>query len=369
MVSYKITEVKTKSDLQRFLKLPGLIYNDHTYYVYPLYTHIKSMIGNLKSLQKHVLIASQDNQDVARIAFKVHKYKSQTSLHFGFFDCKEGHSQGVKKLIEWGRNKYPHLPLKGPYHFSMEDPYVGVLVEGFDQMPYFLMPYNFQYYDSYLQSAGLQKAMDLLTYQATSQNAETQLTHLKPQAQKAKEQGITIRFANAKQFDREARNIADIFNQALSKNWGFEEFQDHQIREMIRLFKFVIDPRMVALAVKDGKDIGCLIMLPNYNPILKSHKGRITPLLIYKYLRRYKLFSSTRGYALGVLQDYHGMGVGSLLVIKMFEQGAKLGYLTGEISWVLASNMAMNHLSQGMSITGEHNKIYRVYKAPALKIL
>lgn len=367
MANYNLIEVKTRSDLRRFLKLPSLIYNHNAYYVYPLYAHIKSMIGNLKNSQKHVLIASQNNQDVARIAFKVHRYKSQTFLHFGFFDCKEGHSQAVEQLISWARNKYPHLSLKGPYHFSMEDPYVGVLVEGFDQMPYFLMPYNFQYYDNYLQNAGLQKAMDLLTYQVTSKNMDIQLASLKSQAQKAKEQGITIRFANVKQFDREARNIAGIFNQALSQNWGFEEFQDHQIREMIRLFKFIIDPRMVAVAVKDGKDIGSLIMLPNYNPIIKPHKGRITPLLIYKYLRRYKFFSSTRGYALGVLKDYHGMGVGSLLAIKMFEQGMKIGYFTGEISWVLANNKVMNHLGQGVSITGKHNKIYRVYEAPALK--
>ena len=358
-----ITEVKTKSHLRRFLNLPRSIYNNNNYYVAPLNVLIKSLIGNLNNPQKHLLIASKDNKDIARIAFKVHKYKLKTFLHFGFFECKEGHNDAVKQLISWGQNKYPHLPLKGPYHFTMEDPYIGVLVEGFEQMPYFLMSYNLPYYDSYLQNAGLKKAMDLLTYSITK---DLQLDSLKPQAQKAQDHGVTIRFVNAKQFDKEARIVAGIFNKALSSNWGFEEFQENQIREIVSIFKFVIDPRVVALAVKDGKEIGCLIMLPNYNPILKPHKGRITPLLLYKYLRRYKLFTSTRGYALGVLKEHHHKGIASLLTTTMFEQAKRCGYATCEISWVLSNNDSMNSFGQNLAITKKYNKIYRVYEAPAL---
>ena len=356
-----VTEVKTRSHLKRFLKLPHSIYDKNDYYVTPLNVLMKSLIGRLNSPQKHLLIASENNDDVARIAFKVHKHKSESFLHFGFFECKEGHNETVKKLISWGQNKYPDLSLKGPYHFTMEDPYVGVLVEGFDQMPYFLMSYNLPYYDSYLQDAGLKKAMELLTYPFS-----TQPDSLKEQAQKAKDHGITTRFANVKEFDKEARIVVGIFNQALSNNWGFEEFQENQIHEMISIFKFVIDPRMVALAVKDGKEIGCLLMLPNYNPILKPHKGRITPLLIYKYLRRYKLFNSIRAYALGVLKDYHHMGIASLLITTMFEQREKYGYPNCEVSWVLSNNKSMNSLAQSLSKIGKHNKVYRVYEAPAL---
>ena len=359
-----ITEVKTRSQLKRFIKLPHSIYNNNDYYVAPLNVLMKSLIGRLNSPKKHLLIASENNNDVARIAFRVHKHKSETFLHFGFFECKEGCGEAVKKLIAWGQNKYPHLSLKGPYHFTMEDPYIGVLVEGLDQMPYFLMSYNWPYYDSYLQGAGLKQAMDLLTYPLIK---DTQLDFLRPQAQKAQDHGITIRFINVKEFNKEARIVAGIFNQALSNNWGFEEFQENQIREMVSIFKFVIDPRMVALAVKDGRDIGCLIMLPNYNPIVKPHRGRITPLLIYKYLRRYKLFESIRGYALGVLKEYHHMGIASLLIIKMFEQGKKCGYKNCEVSWVLSNNESMNSFGQSLSKTGKHSKKYRVYEAPALQ--
>ncbi len=359
-----IIEVKTRSQLKRFLKLPHSIYNNNDYYVTPLNVLMKSLIGRLNSPKKHLLIASENNNDVARIAFKVHKHKSETFLHFGFFECKEGYGEAVKKLIAWGQNKYPHLSLKGPYHFTIEDPYIGVLVEGFDEVPYFLMPYNLPYYDNYLQSAGLKKAMDLLTYPFKQ---DRQLDSLKGQVQKAKDHGITIRFMNAREFDKEARIVAGIFNQALSNNWGFEEFQESQIREMTSIFRFALDPRMVALAVKDGKDVGCLIMLPNYNPIIKPHKGRITPLLIYKYFRRYKLFDSIRGYALGVLKEYHHIGIASLLITTMFEQGGKYGYPNCEVSWVLSNNESMNSFGQSLSKTGKYNKKYHSYEAPALQ--
>ena len=363
----EVIEVKTKSQFRRFLKLQPRIYNNHPYYVCPLNMFVKNMIKGFHVPHKHLLIAHDKHQDVARIGFKVHTYKSETFLHFGFFDCMEGYSNAASQLIEYGRNKYPHLPIKGPYHFTMEDPYIGVLVAGFDQEPYFLMPYNFPYYDDYLKKAGLQKAMDLFTYQLTKENIDRQLAPLQPQAQKAQEQDVIVRFPHPKnhqEFKEEVYKAINIFNDALSDNWGFEKFKDAQIKEFIHFFKYLLDIRMTAFAMKDGKEVGCLIMIPNYNQILKSHRGKITPWLLYKYFfRRYKYISSMRGYVLGIKKAYHGMGIGSLLTIKMFQQGVKCGYQTGEVSWILGSNDQMNRLAQTMSKEGKHNKVYRVYEA------
>ena len=365
----EIIEVKNRSHLRQFLKLQPCIYKDHPHYVCPLNILVKNMIKGLHVPQQHLLMATENNQYIARIAFKVHKYKSQTFLHFGFFDCVEGYSKAVDQLIAWGRNKYPHWILKGPYHFTMEDPYIGVLVEGFDQDPYFLMPYNFAYYDDYLQKAGLKKAMDLFTYQLTRENIDQLLAPLQPQAQKAQEQGITVRFPHPKnhqEFKEEGYKAVNIFNDALSDNWNFETFQEAQAKELIQFFKYLLDMRMVAFAMKDGQEIGCLVMVPNYNQLIKPHKGRITPLLIYKYFRRYKYISSIRGYVLGVKKKYHSIGIGSLLTVKVFEQGMKCGYQVGEISWILGNNDKMNRLAQTMSKENQHNKVYRVYEAPPL---
>src|SRR6185436_4963330 len=97
-------------------------------------------------------------------------------------------------------------------------------------------------------------------------------------AKEAREKyGISIRTIDPKNLDKEARTIAGIFNDALSRNWGYEEFLEEKIKEMVTLFKVFIDYRVVLMAQKDGKDVGCLIMLPDYNPVIRDGHGKLTP--------------------------------------------------------------------------------------------
>ena len=230
--------------------------------------------------------------------------------------------------------------------------------QGYDREPYFLMPYNPPYYDDYIRKAGFGLSMDLFTYQVVNTTGVGEV--IDRNAEMARQQGVSVRTIDFKNLWTEARTIAAIFNDALSKNWGFEEFCDDQVKEMVQMFKLFIDPRFVALAQKDGKDVGCLIMLPNYNPLIKDSKGRITPKLVWRYLRRKKIVRHLRGYALGVLKDYHGYGIGSMLTQEMFSLAEKAGLREGEISWILANNGPMNELTKAMG--GRHNKVYRIYE-------
>ncbi len=355
----EIVEVTTRSQAKEFLSLPKAIYTEpDTKYVFPLKLHMKMMMGKLQGKQKKFLIAKESGKTVARLGVKVHKHGDKSTLNFGFFEAHEGHQEAVKRLFQEAQKVAPDLKLMGPFHFRMEDPYLGILVEGFDRDPYFLMPYNKPYYDQYLRNAGLTTVMDLFTYQVKSQGSLTDVIY--QNAARSKEAGVTVRFFNMKKLWDEVKVVVRIFNDALSNNWGFEEFLDDQVKEMVQMFRLFIDPRVVAFAQKDGKDVGCLLMIPNYNPIIKPGKGGITPGIIFKYFQRKKIIHSIRGYALGVLKDYHGFGIGSALTKEMFEVGHEAGYYECEISWVLASNGPMNELSKAMG--GKHNKVYRIYE-------
>jgi ribosomal protein S18 acetylase RimI-like enzyme len=277
--------------------------------------------------------------------------------------CHPDFQDAAKALIDLAHSKHPNLEMMGPFQFRQEDPYVGVLVEGFDLNPSFMMSYNPPTYDGFLKAAGLTSAMDLYTYKLRGEEGVPPI--IKENSIKArKELNLTMRTLDPKNLDAEARTIAGIFNEALRDNWGFEEFLDAQIREMVTMFKLFIDPRVVAFAQVDGKDVGCLIMLPDYNHIIKPSRGKLGPGLLMRYFSRKKTTNSVRGYALGVLKKYQGHGVGSALTDEMFNIGAKIGYFDCEVSWVLANNSSMNELAKAMG--GKKDKIYRIYSKPAL---
>lgn len=368
LFNYQITEVKTSRDLKRFLALPAKIYPVDSRYVMPLSAHMKMMMGKLGTPKKHFFLAEKNGEAVARIGFKVHENAGHTRLHFGFFECLPGHEGAVKELVAHGHKLYPELEMMGPFQFRQEDPYVGLLVEGFDLDPYFMMPYNPPTYDSMLQKAGLTKAMDLYTYDLHRDEGVPDL--VKQNAKKSKEKlNLTMRTLDIKNLNREARIISGIFNEALAQNWGFEEFTNDQINEMVTMLKLFIDPRMVHFAMHEGKEIGCLIMIPNYNHLIKPCRGKLTAGLIWRYFQRAKTTDSIRGYALGVLKKYQGHGIGSALTESMFEMARQNNiYSVCEVSWVLANNSPMNDLAIAMG--GKQNKVYRIYqKAPIIDTL
>jgi len=323
---------------------------------------MKMMMGKLGTPKKHFYLARANGKVIARLGTKVHTAEGKTRLHFGFFECHPNYPNATKALVDLAHSQFPELEMMGPFHFRQEDPYVGVLVEGFQHDPYFMMPYNPQSYDKLLKESGMTSAMDLFTYEVNGNDGLPKVV-LENSAKAKRELNLTIRTLDPKNLRKEARTIASIFNEALKDNWGFEEFLDEQVDEMVTMFKAFIDPRVVAFAQVNGEDIGCLIMIPNYNHVLKPAKGKIGLGLLMRYLTRAKTTKSIRGYALGVLKKYQGHGVGSALTDAMFEIGVPLGYVDCEISWVLASNSSMNELAKAMG--GKQNKVYRIYsKAP-----
>ncbi len=359
MSRYEIVEVKNRENLKEFLNLPLKIFPDRNgLHVQPLNAIMKMQMGKLDSAHSHFYIARQNGEAVARIGVKIHRHHNKEALHFGFFECVEGHKEAAILLFQKARAFRSDLHFKGPFHFRLEDPYVGVLIEGFEHEPYFLMPYNPPYYDEYIKAAGLTTAMDLFTYEAYTKNLPPET--IVENAKSVKAKGYQIRTLNMKKLRDEATTIARIFNDALSKNWGYEEFLDDQVDEMVSLFKLFIDPRVVLIVHKDGKDVGCLIMLPNYNPIIKSGNGKITPKVIWDFFRKKGKLLSLRGYALGVYREFHGQGLASLIVDEAWKAGESAGYTTCEISWILASNGPMNELSKHMG--GKQSKTYRIYE-------
>ena len=53
--------------------------------------------------------------------------------------------------------------IRGPFNFSTNEE-CGMLVEGFDEPPVFMMPYNPRYYPDFMTDLGYRKAKDLWAY-------------------------------------------------------------------------------------------------------------------------------------------------------------------------------------------------------------
>lgn len=169
-----IVEVSSKKQLKQFIEFPNQLYKANPFYVAPLYLSVEWMLSKKNPFFQHsqiaLFLAIDNNKVVGRIAAiynKTHidRYNDQTGF-FGFFDSINN-VEVANKLFKASSNwlKLKGLTtMMGPTNLTTNES-CGILIDGFDQEPMALMPYNFEYYNDLLQSCGFEKGMDLFSYE------------------------------------------------------------------------------------------------------------------------------------------------------------------------------------------------------------
>lgn len=341
------------SQLFDFFSLARRVYElDPGQWVPPLTAYTFLSMGRLREPGKVFLMAYRDGRPVARCGFKIH----HEALHFGYFEALPDTHEEVRALFAEGQKLAPQLPLRGPHQFRLEDPYTGLLVDGFQHSPHLFMTYNPPYYWPLLEAAGFEKDMDLLTYEVRPERLRTEA--MKSRAERGRARGMRAFAMGSGDLSRKVKNIAAVFNDALSQNWGFEPIEGQQLQELELLARFVLDPEMVFFAEWNGEIVGCCILLPNLNPMLSASRGRFNWTLLKKYWSRRRWVESWRGYAIGVLQKYQQDEVAAVLLDEVLQKSRQIRWQHCEVSWVLESNTRMKAMVWALG--GVHNKTYRV---------
>ena len=175
----KITPVTSKRELNQFIKLPWKIYKNDPNWVPHLLIERKKILNKEKNpfyrhTEMELFIAWKGNEPAGRIAAiknDLHnKYNNDNAGFFGFFECID--DQKIANLLfeeaaKWLKSKNCGSML-GPANPSSNDDW-GLLINGFDSPPRFMMPYNPEYYIRLIENSGLTKAKDLLAYKFTTE--------------------------------------------------------------------------------------------------------------------------------------------------------------------------------------------------------
>jgi GNAT superfamily N-acetyltransferase len=283
---------------------------------------------------------------------------------FGFFECVNDQAVASALLDAAGAWLKEHgmQQIRGPVNPSMNDE-AALLVDGFDSPPQVLMTYNPTYYQALLENYGMHKVMDLFAY--ILQNATYQSEKMKRMVNLLRERtGITIRsmdFKNKANFKRDTAILKTIFNAAWEKNWGFVKITDDEFDFLVNDLKQVAEPSLVLIAEHQGKPVGFAITLPNINEVLIHNKKGSLLGALWHLVTKKKKISSVRIFVLGLLPEFRNKGIDTLMYAETADTAHKLGCDTGEASWILESNEAMNKaLTQIMQAS--KYKTYRIYE-------
>lgn len=366
----EITFVTTSKERKKFLQFPYSHYEGDEYWVAPLLMEQKKLIDTEKNpfydnADIRLFLAYQNGKVCGRIAaivdHRYNEYHDSNTGFFGFFECID--DQTVAKLLikvaaGWLKEK-GLTEILGPANPGMMDE-IGILVQGFDKYPSILMPYHKRYYDRLLKTEGLTKAMDLYTYRVTQNTVALDRMRRASVIVKRRNPGLDIRPVNLKKLDEEVQIVREIFNKSWSQNWGFIPLSERELEALAEDLKMILDPHFAHVAEINGKPVAFSIALPDLNQALRHMNGRLLPFGIFKLLWHRRNINQIRTALMGVIPEYRGKGIDSLLHLEAIENGLNEGFYSSELGWVLETNKGMMHVAE--KIGARIEKTYRMYR-------
>jgi GNAT superfamily N-acetyltransferase len=365
-----IVEAASRPLLREFVELPYSMYPRSSHWVPPLRRdEYRRFSPHHNPFLEHATItpflARANGETVGRVAAiedRLHnEVHAERTVWFGFLEARDSATAAalLGAVETWGRDRGAEA-IRGPANPSLNES-VGLLVDGFDEDPYLLMPFNPPQYASFLEQSGYRKVKDLFAW--TIDMAVPIGERLERVARRAsRRHEIVIRPAELKEFERDLAFVQEIYRAAWSNNWGFVAPTEAEIRQLAKELRPVLDPEILLIAETGGRAVGCALAFPDINQVLKRMNGRLLPFGLVHFLRRRSIVNQARVALLGVLPEYRRSGLYPLLVAELHRRGAARGYRRAELSWTLEDNDAINAGIEAAG--GRHHKTYRVYEKP-----
>jgi len=308
-------------------------------------------------------IVREGKKTVGRVAAVINRrhidFHKEAAGFFSFFESIND-SRVSERLLDAAMGALREKGLtvmRGPMNFSTNEE-CGFLIEGFDQSPMLMTPYNPPYYIDLMEHYGMRKAKDLYAFIYDVKEALPE--KVLRVAMIAEKRGISVRPVDKNKFDAEMQVFKKVYNSAWEKNWGFIPLTDAELMYLGERLKKIVVPELTLIAEDNGEPVGFMGLLPDFNFVLKYMHGKLNPLTIVKALYYSRKVSNLRLLLLGIKREYRNRGVDALLYREGFK-GIKNGnYKKVEFSWILEDNIQVQRIVE--MVGGALYKRYRIYE-------
>lgn len=362
-----IIEVKTRKDLRDFIELPFSLYSKDPNYVPMLKKDIKEQFSDKNPFFIHskvkFFIALKNGRVCGRIVSIINSrhnhFHNEKAGFFGFFECIDDNevSKALLNRVSEELKQEGMDIIRGPMNFSTNEE-CGFLLDNFDEPPMLMTPYNMSYYNKMIADYGFNKARDLYAYiYDVKERLPEKVLRV---AQIAEKRGLTVRQADKRNFKPEMQIFKDVYNSAWEKNWGFIPLTDEELDFLGNRLKQIAVPELTLIAEDNGKPVGFMGLLPDFNYVLKQMNGKINPVTIIKAIYYSNRIKDLRLLLLGIKKEYRNRGIDALLFREGFKGIKKGGYKRVEFSWILEDNLPVQRMVE--MIGGTVYKKYRIYE-------
>lgn len=379
MTKVKVYKIASKRMMNDFVRLPHRLYADCPQYVPDLDSDIRDMFNPKKNagleyaeIQGFVAYDSY-GECVGRIAGIINhraneKWKT-CNVRFGlieFIDDLDVSATLIDAVAQWGRKRgMAHIqgPL-GIFDFDKE----GMLVEDFDQMGSMVTIYNPPYYPRHMEMLGFKKEVDWVQIQVQIPQ-KIPAKYARVSKLTGEMFGLHVRKLTNDEILHQGygRQVFHLLNKAYAPLFGYTEFTDHQIDDVVKRYVPLIDKRMLPI-IEDGADkmVGAAVTMGSLSHALRKTRGKLLPLGWFYLLRALKWRHEDKAELLliGVDPEYQGLGVNALFFNDLIPIYHEMGYTWAETGPQLEDNV--RELSQWKPLNPKLVKRRRCWTKPII---
>jgi hypothetical protein len=367
-----VRPVRSWRDLREFVALPYRLHSTSPVWVPPLRLERYLFLSRrLNAFFTHgdaeLFLARRGGRVVGRLSAQVDEafnaHHGNRWGMFGFLELEDDPAI-LPPLLDaaaaWLRHRGRDR-MVGPMDFTMNDE-SGVMLEGFERMPFVKQPWQPPYYAERCAEAGLGKAVDLLMWELQIADRERMLPVIFKLAEQLEPRhGIRIRKMSRRSLRADMDRFAEVYNMAWAENWGFVPYGKADLDAYTLELHLVFDRDWFMVAeTAAGETAAVAITVPDINQVLMRMQGRLLPFGWWHFLRRRRIMDRVRVGFLGVAPAHQHTGVAAGLYVEHFDVARRRPQKWGEMGWILESNRNMNRAMEAMG--GRVVRRYRVYE-------
>lgn len=369
-----VEPVRSWGQRREFFNLPWQLYAGDRYWVPPLRGNQKELLGwkrhpFFEHARIQLFLARRGGRPVGRVAAIIDdqhngRYQERRGF-FGFFESIDDTAVSgalLQAAWDWLRRQGMDC-LRGPVNPSMNHE-CGLLVEGFDAAPTFMLTYNKPFYSKLLEAFGLRKSMDLVAYEGHRTGLPWVEGRLDSIVESAIERfKVKIRPLDRQHFQQDVELFLRLYNRGMDGNWGFVPLPDREVKAIAGTLKHLLIPELALAAEIDGEPVGVVLGLPDYNPAIKRIDGRLFPFGFLEIFKLKRHPRRVRVLSIAVVPEYQMWGLGLVLMKALVPQALERGIEEAEFSWILETNrLACGSLDK---VGAKIAKRYRIYDFPS----
>ncbi|MDR1653206.1 MAG: N-acetyltransferase [Prevotellaceae bacterium] len=351
-MSLTIKEVRTKSDLKKFVRFGTDLYKGNQYFCPPLEFDELNTLNKAKNPAFEVCeaiyyIAERDGKIIGRIAGIInHRANEQWNVkkcRFGWFDFVddlEVSAALLNKVVEWGRTKNMTC-INGPVGFTDLDR-EGLLIEGYEYNSPMASLYNYPYYIKHFDNYGLVKEMDWIEYRIhPPKEIPERLDRISKIVMK--KYGLRVeKVRSAKELlSKFGYTFFDVVDEAYKPLYNYSPLTEKQKIYYSKMYFPLVNYDFATIVANEKDEIvGVGVGMPDISDALRVCQGKLFPFGWIKVLKalKAKKMDDFDLLIIAVRPDYQNKGVNAIFFHDQIKYFVKYGVKRAETTSILETN-------------------------------